>query len=80
VNEERVQEIDFSLCVVKEIDMRDSLCLRVLRHCVYRCLRHTDISTPVFVFGRQMPGKGDLCKTVYAVYALKFLLNLTKYQ
>lgn len=65
MNEERVQEIDFSLFVMKEIDMRDSLCLRVLRPCVYRCLRHTDICTPVYVFGRQMPVKGDLCKIVY---------------
>lgn len=43
MNEQRIQEIDFSPFVVKEIDMRDSLCLRVPRPCVYMCLRRVCI-------------------------------------
>lgn len=39
MNEHRIREIDFRPFVMKEIDMRDSLCLRVLRPCVYMCLR-----------------------------------------
>ncbi len=61
VNERRIREIDFRPFVMKEIDMRDSLCLRVLRPCVYMCLRRVFVC----VFGRQMPEKGDMCKIVY---------------
>lgn len=65
MNERRIWEIDFRPFVIKEIDMRDSLCLRVLRPSVYMCFRHANICTHVCVFRRQMPEKGDLCKIVY---------------